>query len=55
MRAESPAPLPLILAALTFPEVVSVPWKVGETLRTTLPLPVLLVTPVPPLATASVP
>jgi hypothetical protein len=32
-----------------------VPVKVGDALRTVLPVPVLVVTPVPPLATARVP
>jgi hypothetical protein len=33
----------------------NVPVKVGEADRTTLPVPVLVVTPVPPEATGSVP
>ena len=34
---------------------VAVPVNVGDALRTLLPVPVLVVTPVPPLATARVP
>ena len=50
-----PSAFPLRLAAAKLPVSVTVPWNVGDTLSTTFPVPVLVVTPVPPLLTASVP
>ena len=50
-----PSAFPLRLAAAKLPVSVTVPWNVGDTFKTTFPVPVLAVTPVPPLLTASVP
>ena len=35
--------------------VVTVPWKIGDVFNTRFPVPVLVVTPVPPLPTPKVP
>ena len=47
--------LSLIDALAEIVAAVKVPVSVGDADRTTLPVPVLVVTPVPPLATARIP
>ena len=53
-RDDTPAPLPVILDAARLPAIVTTPCIVGLVFRTTLPVPVLVVTPVPPLLTPKV-
>ena len=52
---EIPSALPEMFEAFRLPTIVTAPCSVGDTFRTTFPLPVDVETPVPPLPTANVP